>query len=132
MNRGIVNPELRAAATVGGFAGVGWAFCGAIMGVLPPLVGMQAALLVHGVAAPVAFAALAFVYQRRIGTLSPLAVAGAFLGVVALLDFFVVALLILGSLDMFRSAPGTWIPFGLLFLAAWGAGSRARRPALKN
>jgi len=109
------------------FAFAGWAFCAAIMGALPPLVGMDAALAIHLIAGPIGFAALAFAYRMRIGRYSPLRVALVFVGFVMAMDLLVVA--ILGNLDMFRSAVGTWIPFGLIFLASWGGGTWARRRA---
>jgi len=37
-------------------------------------------------------------------------------------DFFVVALLIMGSLEMFGSALGTWIPFALIFASTYLTG----------
>ena len=110
-----------------GFAFVGWAFCAAIMGGLPPLVGMDAALVVHLIAGPLGFAGLAFAYHRRFAHYSPLTVAGFFIGFVIAVDFLLVALVILGSLAMFRSAIGTWIPFALLFLSSWSAGAMVRR-----
>jgi hypothetical protein len=39
-----------------------------------------------------------------------------------LLDFFVVALMVLHSLDMFASLLGTWIPFALIFISTWLTG----------
>jgi hypothetical protein len=112
---------------VGTFALAGWAFCAAIMGVLPPRVGMDAALLIHLLAGPIAFAALAFAYHRRFGDFSPLPVAAAFVAVAIALDVLLVAFVILGSFDMFRSVIGTWLPFLLIFLASWAAGKWSRR-----
>jgi hypothetical protein len=42
-----------------------------------------------------------------------------FVGFVIVVDFFVVALLINKSLDMFASLLGTWIPFALIFGSAY-------------
>jgi uncharacterized integral membrane protein len=48
------------------------------------------------------------------------------------MDFFLVALIINRSFDMFRSLLGTWIPFGLIFLSSYLTGlvvvARVRRP----
>lgn len=44
---------------------------------------------------------------------------------VMLLDFFVVGLLVLHSLDMFGSLLGTWIPFALIFVSSFGVGRLA-------
>ncbi|MFI5400649.1 MAG: hypothetical protein ACHQZQ_06330, partial [SAR324 cluster bacterium] len=95
------------------------------------LIGMNAALAIHLIAGPTAFAALAFAYCRRFGRYSPLTVAAVFVGFVMAMDVLVVALAILGNLDMFRSMAGTWIPFGLIFLASWGAGTWARPQAAR-
>jgi hypothetical protein len=109
-----------------GFAFVGWAFCAAIMGVLPPLIGMKATLVVHLIAGPTAFAALGFSYRRWFGDAAPVAVAAMFVGFVIAMDFGLVAVVILKSMDMFRSILGTWLPFLLIFLASWAAGSEQR------
>ena len=45
-----------------------------------------------------------------------------FVGFVAIVDFFVVALLINKSLEMFYSFLGTWIPFALIFLSTYFKG----------
>ena len=45
------------------------------------------------------------------------------------MDFFVVALLINRSLDMFASLLGTWIPFALIFVATYLRGVMVRRSA---
>ena len=52
----------------------------------------------------------------------PLNRAVVIIGVVIVLDLAVVAPLLERSFEMFRSVIGTWIPFGLIFLAAWIAG----------
>ena len=117
----------RKRAVLLGFAFAGWAFCAAIMGGLPPRIGMPATLIVHAVAGPLGFAALAAAYQRRFGDYAPLTAAAVFVGFVIAVDFFVVALAVLRSLDMFRSPLGTWIPFALIFFVSWGAGAWARR-----
>jgi hypothetical protein len=55
------------------------------------------------------------------------------LGFIALVDFALVAVVMLRSLDMFRSVVGTWLPFLLIFAATavtgWivRAGRKARR-----
>ena len=114
-----------------GFAFLGWVFCASIMGGLPPLLGMPTALKIHLVAGPLGFALLAALYQRRRGDYPPLFVAAVFLGFVVGMDFLLVAVLILRSLEMFRSAIGTWIPFVLIFLASWGAGTWARKGTVR-
>jgi hypothetical protein len=54
-------------------------------------------------------------------------------GFVIAMDFFVVALLINRSVEMFASARGTWIPFALIFAATYVTGMYAtRKPTLKT
>ena len=45
-----------------------------------------------------------------------------FVGFVITLDFFVVALVINQSLEMFASLLGTWIPFALIFTSTYLTG----------
>ena len=54
--------------------------------------------------------------------LFPLQTALLFVGIVIALDFFVVALLLLRSLEMFTSILGTWIPFALIFASTYMTG----------
>jgi hypothetical protein len=46
-----------------------------------------------------------------------------FVGVAALLDAAVVAGLILRNFSMFHSVVGTWLPYGLIYLATWVVGT---------
>ncbi len=122
-----MKPSVNQPLTLLAFATLGWAFCAAIMGILPPLVGMGTALIVHLIAGPSGFAALTLVYHRRVAKYAPLTVAVVFVSWVILVDFVLVALVILGSLEMFRSPVGTWIPFMLIFALSWAVGARVRR-----
>lgn len=108
---------------------VGWALCGATMGIGMATTSLANALVIHAAAAPVIFAVLAVLHSRRFGYWPPLKTAVTFLAVVIALDFFVVALMIEKSFDMFRSPLGTWLPFLLLFLASWLGGVLVRRPS---
>ena len=105
---------------------VGWALCAATMGVGMKLTTPQNALIVHALAAPVFFACISLVYFRRSGAWPPLRTAIAFLGVVAVMDVFVVALLIERSFTMFGSVLGTWLPFLLIFVSTWWTGVAVR------
>jgi len=106
---------------------VGWALCGATMGIGMATTSMENAMVIHAAAVPFIFGTLTFAYFRRIGDWHPLKVAGAFLGVVIVLDVLVVALLIERSFEMFRSPLGTWLPFALAFLSTLLAGKVTRR-----
>jgi hypothetical protein len=60
------------------------------------------------------------------------ATAALFLALVVFMDFFVVALLIEKSFDMFLSPLGTWIPFALIFLSTYFVGRLRPVPKGKN
>lgn len=104
------------------FALVGWALCFAVMGIGMKYSTMDRTLKVHAIAAPVIFVGLSLLYFSLFNFTTPLVTAVLFVVIVILMDFFVVALLIIKSLDMFRSIIGTWIPFLLIFLATYLTG----------
>jgi hypothetical protein len=62
------------------------------------------------------------VYFTRFGYTTPLRTAVIFVSFAILMDFFVVALLVQRSLEMFASPLGTWIPFGLMFASTYLTG----------
>lgn len=101
---------------------VGWALCGAIVFIGRSLTDMQTTLIVHAIGAPIIFMLLSMLYFSKFKYTSPLQTAGAFLAIVVLLDFFLVALIIERSMDMFRSLLGTWIPWALIFLSTYLTG----------
>jgi hypothetical protein len=101
---------------------VGWALCGAAMSVGLALGSVETALAVHAVAAPLFFGGIAFLYFRKFRYTGPCQTAGIFLGVVVVLDVFIVAMLIEKSFEMFTSVAGTWLPFALIFLSTWAVG----------
>lgn len=109
-----------------------WVLCAAVMGVGLALLPLGTTLVIHAVAAPIFAAASAYLYASRFGHVGPLATATFFLGLVMMVDFFVVALIINRSLDMFRSVLGTWLPFASIFLAALAAGMLVRRGARRR
>jgi uncharacterized integral membrane protein len=73
-------------------------------------------------AAPAFFSAISLVYFTKFNYTTPLQTAAIFTGFVMVVDFFIVALLINQSLDMFTSLIGTWIPFSLIFLSTYLTG----------
>lgn len=77
------------------------------------------ALIIHAMGAPIIFGILSFIYFKKFNYTSPLHTASIFVAIVILLDFFVVALLINRSFDMFLSPIGTWIPFILIFSSTY-------------
>ena len=101
---------------------VGWIFCAATMGIGMAFTSLKNTLVVHAVATPVYFAFVSLIYFKKFNYTTPAVTALIFVGFVATVDFFVVALLINKSLDMFYSFLGTWIPFALIFLSTYFTG----------
>ncbi len=94
---------------------LGWTLCAATMGIGLATMPLHNALIIHAIAAPIFFALVSVVYFKKFHYTTPLETALLFVGLVIALDFFVVALLINRSLEMFASLLGTWIPFALIF-----------------
>ncbi len=109
---------------------VGWALCGAVMGLGMALSTLQTTLIVHAIAAPIFFTVIGWIYFTRFRYTTPLQTGVAFLLIVVFMDFFLVALIINRSLEMFTSLLGTWIPFALIFLSTYLTGLyvEAREP----
>jgi hypothetical protein len=103
-------------------AAVGWAYCGALIGVGRQFLSIHTTLVVHAIGAPVGFCLISLFYYRKFAFTSPLQTAAAFLGVVAALDLFLVAPVFEKSYAMFSSVLGTWIPFALIFAATYLTG----------
>jgi len=101
----------------------GWILCAAAMGIGMATTSLNTTLIIHAIGAPVFFAVISFVYFSRFNDASPFATAAYFLSFVILVDFFIVALLINRSLEMFTSLLGTWIPFSLIFLSTYVTGN---------
>jgi hypothetical protein len=106
---------------------VGWALCAATMGIGMATTSQQNALTIHAVAAPIIFLFVSLVYYRKFNFTTPVQTALVFTGFIMVLDFFIVALLILHSLEMFASLLGTWIPFAFIFISSWLTGRYVTR-----
>jgi len=106
---------------------VGWALCGASMWIGMAVTTEQNALVIHAVGAPIFFGLVSLVYFRRFDFTSPLATAAIFVSFVIAMDFFLVALVINKSLEMFESLLGTWIPFLLLSTSTYLTGQYVTR-----
>jgi hypothetical protein len=102
---------------------IGWALCAATMGIGQATMTMQNALIVHALGAPIYFSILSWNYFKKFNYTTPLQTAIIFVSFVILVDFFVVALLVNKSLDMFASLLGTWIPFALIFSSTYLTGT---------
>ena len=101
---------------------IGWALCFATIGIGRAVTTMETTLIVHAILAPLYFVAISLFYFRRFNFTSPLQTAIIFISFVMAMDFFVVAMLILRSFEMFASLLGTWIPFALIFTSTYLTG----------
>jgi menaquinone-dependent protoporphyrinogen oxidase len=115
-----VNPPARSLTRLLAYGFVGWALCAALMAVLLQTVSTPAAIAIHAVAVPLIFTGIAIGYFRARGARDPLPTAIAFTAIVAALD--TVAGLVLRDFAIFSSFAGTWLPFGLVYLATWVTG----------
>ena len=101
---------------------VGWALCTASMGIGMAVTSEHKAIIIHAIAAPIISATVSWIYFSKFAYTTPRQTAIVFTSFVILVDFFVVALLVLRSLEMFASPLGTWIPFGLSFASTYLVG----------
>lgn len=104
------------------YAFIGWLICFLIMGIGQLFLPINTVLIIHLIGGPIAFILLSYHYHKKFNYTKPIYTALIFVSFVILVDFFVVALIILKSLDMFRSLIGTWIPFCLIFLSTYLTG----------
>lgn len=117
--------------TIFGHAFVGWALCAATMGIGMAATSLQNALVIHAIGAPVFFTVVSLAYFSKFSYTTPLQTALIFIGFIIAMDFFVVALLINRSLEMFGSLLGTWIPFALIFTSTYVTGLYAVKNAAR-
>jgi hypothetical protein len=111
---------------------IGWALCAATMGIGLATLPLQTALPIHAIVAPIFFTLVSLIYFKKFNYTTPVQTALMFVGLVITLDFFVVALLMNRSLEMFASLLGTWIPFALIFTSTYITGlSLGRKPQRK-
>ncbi len=108
-------------------AAIGWAFCGAIIGIGRHLFSIETTLVIHAIGAPLGFALISFFYFRTFDLTSPLWTAILFLAIVVDFDLFLVAPVFERSFAMFTSVIGTCLPFALIFLSIYVTGVWAKR-----
>ncbi len=108
--------------TILAHAFVGWTLCAATMGIGMSVTTLSNALIIHAIAAPIFFGCVSLIYFRKFNYTTPLQTALSFLAFVIIMDFFVVALLINRSFEMFASLLGTWLPFALIFASIYLTG----------
>jgi len=106
----------------------GWGLCGAIIGIGRNLTSMEITLILHAIGAPVFFVIIALIYFKNFNYTTPLQTAFIFIGFIIFMDVFLVALLIEKSFSLFTSPLGTWLPFGLIFLATYITGLASKSP----
>ncbi len=125
--------SIRKLVTILVHAFVGWALCAATMGIGMATMSLQNALIIHAIGAPIFFTGVSLIYFKKFNYTTPLQTAILFVGFVIAADFFVVALLINRSLEMFASLLGTWIPFALIFTSTCVTGLyTVRKPHVKT
>ncbi len=101
---------------------IGWMLCAATMGIGMAVTSLNNALIFHAIAAPIFFAVITWAYFRKFNFATPFQTALIFVVFVIAMDFFIVAMLINRSFDMFTSLLGTWIPFALIFASTYLTG----------
>jgi hypothetical protein len=102
------------------------------MGIGPQLTNMKTTLMVHLILGPIGFGLLSTFYHKKFGYTRPIITASIFLLFVAGMDFFLVGLVILKSLEMFTSVIGIWLPFGLIFIFSFGGGVLVKKNKQKT
>lgn len=116
---------------IGIHAFIGWALCTASMGISMATTTVENALIIHASAAPIIYTLVSLIYFNKFNYTRPLQTGLIFVSFVILMDFFVVAMLVMKSFEMFYSPLGTWIPFTLIFLTTYVIGvlTTKRSPA---
>jgi len=100
-----------------------WLACGLTMAFGREALGLETALKLHAIAAPV-FAALAsLLYFTRCRRVTPLAAAAFFTVFIIVLDAALVVPVFEKSYAMFGSILGTWLPFLSIFAATFLTGT---------
>jgi hypothetical protein len=113
--------------TLLGHAFVSWALCTATMMIGMAVASVETALVVHAIGAPIFAGTVSWNYSKRFGYTTPLQTAITFVSFVIVVDFFLVALIIERSFEMFASPLGTWIPFALIFVSTLLVGRTVER-----
>jgi len=99
-----------------------WALCAATIGIGMAVTSVENAIIAHAILAPVIAVILSVIYFNKFNYTTALQTAVVFVVFIIIVDFFVVAILINKSFDMFMNPLGTWIPFILIFTATYLTG----------
>lgn len=117
-----VEPLARTLSRLLAHAAVGGLLCATTLGLLLRLAGTTAALVVHGIFAPLALTMIATRYFRPRGAREPLQTAMVFTAAAALLDVAIVAGVSQHGLPVFAGV-GVWLPLALALLFTWATGA---------
>ena len=116
-------PDVKAVFLLSLSAFVVWLACGLTMAFGRSAFGLETALRIYAIAAPVFAALVSLVYFARFRAVTPL-VAAAFVTVfIVVLDAGLVAPVFEKSYAMFSSILGTWLPFLSIFVATYLTGT---------
>ncbi len=111
---------------------IGWALCGAIIGVGTQFWTMDTTLIVHAFGVPIVFLCVSLSYYTFFNYTTPLQTATIFVASAILLDLVVVAVMIERSFEMFGSLIGTWIPWALIFTTTYLVGEFVTNRSIKQ
>ena len=123
--------QIRRFGVVLAFALIAQALCWAIMVVGRAVTSLENTLIAHAIGAPIIAIVVSSIYYKKFNYTTPLQTAIVFVSVVVFMDFFVVALLIEKSFEMFASLLGTWIPWALIFASTYLTGVLSGQPGYK-
>ena len=87
-----------------------------------PALGVETTLRIHAIAAPAYAALVSYVYFTRFRSVTPLAATAFMTAFIMAHDAALVAPVFEKSYAMFGSVLGTWLPFLLIFAAAYLTG----------
>ncbi|HME83051.1 MAG TPA: hypothetical protein VKG91_00470 [Roseiarcus sp.] len=100
-----------------------WLACGLTMAFGRSAFGLETALRIHAIAAPVFAALVSLIYFTRFRATTPLAAAAFVTAFIVVLDAGLVAPVFEKSYAMFGSVLGTWLPFLSIFMATYLTGT---------
>lgn len=106
-----------------------WALCAAIIGISMAVTSVENAIIAHAILAPIIAVIVSLIYFSKFNYTTALQTAVVFVAFIIVVDFFVVALLINKSFEMFMNPLGTWIPFILIFAATYLTGIFSKKSA---
>jgi hypothetical protein len=115
-----------------GWAVVGWIACGLVFALARGMFGVNAAVIVHLLAAPCIGATVTLLLWNHPRHPGVAGTAATLAGTAALLDAIVVAPFLERSFAMFASPGGTWIPLALIFAASAATAALLSRPAARR